>query len=121
MPETTIVMEDGLDDFLNCVAEVLPQHPYFQRPQRQAIVLPKCRQTIDLFLSDPQQLNIRQLQFIQMILRRRFDLNQILPSDWHRQSWLKSRASVRHAIAKQHLAQRRARRAEFEAHEHRMV
>ncbi len=121
MPETTIVMEDGLDDFLNCVAEVLPQHPYFQRPQRQAIVLPKCRQTIDLFLSDPQQLNIRQLQFIQMILRRRFDLNQILPSHWHDQSWLKCQTSIRRTISRRHAAIRQARRAEFEAHEHRMV
>ncbi len=114
-------MEDGLVDFLNCVTEVLPRHPYFHRPQRQTIVLPKCRQTIEQFMTDPQQLDIRQLQFIQMILRRRFDLNQILPSDWHGQLWLKSRASVRHAIAKKHLAQRRAHRAAFEAHEPRLV
>lgn len=121
MPETTIIMEEGLVDFLNLVTTVLPDHPYFTRPQRRDIVLPKCRQTIAQFLADPRQLDIRQLQFIQMILRRRFDLNQILPATWHSQSWLKSRAAVRRAIAKRHLAQRLSRRAEFEAHEYRMV
>lgn len=107
-------MEDGLVDFLNCVTEVLPQHPYFQRPQRQTIVLPKCRQTITQFMADPRQLDIRQLQFIQMILRRRFDLNQVLPSDWHSQSWLKSQISVRRMIANRHREQRQLRQTHLQ-------
>ncbi len=107
-------MEEGLVDFLNCVTEVLPRHPYFQRPQRQTIVLPKCRQTITQFMADPRQLDIRQLQFIQMILRRRFDLNQILPTDYCHQSWLKSQILVRRMIASRHREQRQLRQTHLQ-------